>query len=179
MTKSRSPLLIDLCCGLGGWSRPWLARGGRAIGFDVERFDYPGELVIQDVRTLDGAQFRGAALIVASAPCQEFSRHDQPWTRAKNPPPPDLSLVEACRRIAAESGAPFIMENVRGAQRFIGPRVAHWGSFYLWGDGVPALLPPVEYRRKQTRTSSARAERAMIPEVLADFVASCYLKGGA
>lgn len=167
-------LLVDLCCGLGGWALPFLIRGWECVGFDIEQFDYPGQLVIQDVRTLDGKQFRGAALIVASPPCQEFSRHDQPWTRAKNPPPPDLSLVEACRRIAAEAGAPFILENVRGAQRFIGPRTTRWGSFYLWGDVPLSEPPPVEYRQKQSRSSKAKAERAMIPPPLAEWVAAWY-----
>ena len=45
------------------------------IGFDIERHvygehRYPAQLVIQDVLTLHGSQFRDAALIVASPPCQ-------------------------------------------------------------------------------------------------------------
>src|SRR6188508_2094368 len=35
--------------------------------------EYPGQLVIQDVLTLHGSQFKDAALIVASPPCQEYS----------------------------------------------------------------------------------------------------------
>lgn len=57
------PLLIDLYCGLGGWAEGFLAEGYRCIGFDVERHDYgsgeyPGQLVIQDVTTLHGSQFK-------------------------------------------------------------------------------------------------------------------------
>ena len=102
------PVVIDLCAGRGGWTTGFLAEGYRAYGFDIERHaGYPGELVLQDIRTIDGRRFSRAAVIVASPPCPEFSRWDQPWTRAKNPPYPDsaIELVQACWRIAAEAGA--------------------------------------------------------------------------
>lgn len=87
------PVVYDLYCGLGGWSEGFLAEGYRCVGFDIERHDYgtggyPGELVLQDIRTLHGAQLRDAAVIVASSPCQEFSYRAMPWKRAKALPPP-------------------------------------------------------------------------------------------
>lgn len=130
--------------------------------------------MIQDVRTLTGHQFAGAALIVASPPCDEFSRWAMPWTRAKNPPLPDLSIVRACFRIAREAGAPLILENVRAARGWLGPPVATWGPFQLWGDGVPALLPSVEYRRKESYGSRDSAKRALIPDALAEWVAEAW-----
>src|SRR3990167_3943925 len=82
------PLAIDLFCGLGGWTNGLLAESYDVIGFDIERHEYgdhlyPGQLVIQDVRTLHGSQFKDATVIVASPPCQEFSYMAMPWTRAK------------------------------------------------------------------------------------------------
>lgn len=143
-TTGLRPVAIDLCCGKGGWTAGLLDAGFRVIGFDVERFrEYPGELVIQDVRTLHGSQFRHARVIVASPPCQEFSRHDMPWTRKRNPPPPDLSIVEAVWRIRSESGVPTIIENVRGSRKWLEPMLGpsrRCGSFFLYGD-TPALLP--------------------------------------
>ena len=35
--------------------------------------------MLQDVLTLHGAQFKDAALIVASPPCQEYSYMAMPW----------------------------------------------------------------------------------------------------
>lgn len=82
------PLVIDLYCGLGGWTEAFLAEGWDAIGFDIERHNYgtggyPGQLVLQDVCTLHGAQLVDADCLVASSPCQEFSYRAMPWKRAK------------------------------------------------------------------------------------------------
>lgn len=84
----KKPLCIDLFCGLGGWTEGFLAEGWDVVGFDVERHAYgdqryPAQLVLQDVLTIDGAQFRNADCIVASPPCQEFSYMAMPWSRAK------------------------------------------------------------------------------------------------
>lgn len=94
------PLAIDLFCGLGGWTRALLEIGYYVVGFDIERHEYddlryPGEIVLQDVRTLDGRQFRGAALIVASPPCQAYSYRAMPWTRAL----PAAAEQRAVRRV--------------------------------------------------------------------------------
>src|SRR4030065_338161 len=83
-----TPLAIDLFCGLGGWTEGLLAEGYRVIGFDIERHQYgdakyPAQLVLQDVLTIHGKQFKNAALIVASPPCQEFSYMAMPWSKAK------------------------------------------------------------------------------------------------
>ncbi len=145
------PLAVDLFCGLGGWTEGLLAAGYRVVGFDIERHvygdaKYPTQLVLQDALTIHGAQFKDAALIVASPPCQAYSYRAMPWKRAKALPPPDNSLFEACFRIqreaieAAGHFIPLVVENVCGAQKWVGRARWHFGSFYLWGD-VPALMP--------------------------------------
>jgi hypothetical protein len=145
------PIAIDLFCGLGGWTEGLLAEGYDVLGFDIERHvygeeKYPAQLVIQDVLTLHGSQFKDAALIVASPPCQAYSYRAMPWRRAKALPPPDNSLFEACFRIqreaceAAGRHIPMVVENVRGAQKWVGRSRWNYGSFHLWGD-VPALMP--------------------------------------
>ncbi len=145
------PLAIDLFCGLGGWTEGLLHEGYRVIGFDNHRHaygeaKYPAQLVIQDVLTIHGSQFKDAALIVASPPCQAYSYRAMPWKKAKALPPPDNSLFEACFRIqreaseAADHFIPLVVENVCGAQKWVGRARWHYGSFYLWGD-IPALMP--------------------------------------
>jgi hypothetical protein len=146
-----APLAIDLFCGLGGWTEGLLAEDYDVVGFDIEQHvygehRYPAQLVVQDVLTLHGSQFKDAALIVASPPCQAYSYCAMPWKRAKALPPPDNTLFEACFRIqreacqAAGRHIPLIVENVRGAQPWVGRARWNFGSFYLWGD-VPALMP--------------------------------------
>jgi hypothetical protein len=165
-------LAIDLFCGLGGWTDGLLAEGYDVIGFDNERHvygehRYPGKLVIQDVLTLHGRQFKDASLIVASPPCTEYSYMAMPWTRAKQIAAalrgegefPDgytgsrtvnelSALFDACFRIqreaieAAGHHIPLVVENVRGAIPWVGRSRWNFGSFHLWGD-VPALMPMV------------------------------------
>ncbi len=154
---NRKPLAIDLYCGLGGWAEGLLSERWEVVGFDIERHDYgtggyPGQLVLQDVLTLDGRRFKDAGLIVASPPCQAYSYRAMPWKRAKALPPPDNTLFEACFRIqreaieAAGHHIPMVVENVRGAEKWVGRARWHYGSFYLWGD-VPPLMPPTKHRK--------------------------------
>jgi len=142
-------MAIDLYCGLGGWAEGFLAEDYDVIGFDIERPGapgYPGQLVLQDVLTLHGSQFAGATVIVASPPCQAYSYRAMPWKRAKALPPPSNELFDACFRIqreaceAAGRYIPLIVENVKGAQPWVGRAKWHYGSYYLWGD-IPALMP--------------------------------------
>lgn len=172
------PLAIDLFCGLGGWTEGLLAEGWEVIGFDIEEHDYgdgmryPAQLVLQDVLTIHGRQFKDVSLIVASPPCQEFSYMAMPWSRAKQIAAalrgegefPEgytgshtleqlKALFDACFRIqreaieAAGRFIPLVVENVRGACVWVGRSRWNYGSFHLWGD-VPALMPIVAGGRK-------------------------------
>ena len=162
MVSSRiKPLAIDLFCGLGGWTDGLMAENWRVIGFDIEQHvygehRYPAQLVIQDVLTLHGSQFRNADLIVASPPCQEYSYMAMPWARAKKIAAEYRSgvrdvkkltaLFDACFRLQREASEaagrkiPLVVENVRGAIPWVGRSRWNFGSFHLWGD-VPALMP--------------------------------------
>lgn len=148
---SSKPLVYDLYSGLGGWAEGFLAEGYEVIGFDIERHDYgtggyPGKLILRDVRSIHGSELKDATVIVASPPCQAYSYRAMPWKRAKALPPPDNTLFDACFRIQREASEaaghyiPMVVENVRGAQKWVGLAQWHYGSFYLWGD-VPALMP--------------------------------------
>jgi len=172
-----SPLAIDLFCGLGGWTEGLLSENWRVIGFDIERHEYgdekyPAQLVLQDVLTLHGKQFKDAALIVASPPCQEFSYMAMPWSKAKEKARAIrasvdeqrrlTTLFDACFRIqreaceAADRHIPLVVENVKGAQPWVGRARWMFGSFALWGD-VPALMPMTTGRQVMKNGVTHRA----------------------
>jgi hypothetical protein len=161
------PLAIDLCCGLTGWGEGLIAEGWDVIGYDIEdMFAKFGqcqpehfELRVRDILTINGSELANADLIVASPPCQEFSYLAMPWKRGKqiaralrgqdefpqgytgSRTVADLTrLFDAAVRIGREAGVPTVIENVRGAQEWIGRSRWAYGSYHLWGD-VPALMP--------------------------------------
>ncbi len=177
--KVKRPLMIELFYGTGGWGAGWLELGGRVIGFDIEHLPHHGpvpenaSLVLQDVLTLHGSQFKDADLICCSPPCQAYSYMFQPWSKAKaiqleyengTRNVEDLNaLFKACFRIWSEAMdakgcfIPMVVENVVGAQRWVGTAAAHYGSYYLWGSvgmiGDRVIAGPltggsVEYARK-------------------------------
>jgi len=217
-----APLAVDLFCGLGGWTDGLLAEGYFVVGFDIERHHYgdakyPAQLILQDVLTLHGRQFKDAALIVASPPCQEFSYMAMPWSRAKaiaaeyragvRDVKKLTALFDACFRIqreaieAAGHFIPLVVENVRGANEWVGRSRWNCGSMHFWGD-VPALMPmarhikePVDptnrkktggwfydnYETSHRRWSSKSLKRkawsaqiAKVPLELSTWVARCF-----
>ncbi len=192
------PIALDLCCGLGGWTTGLQATGWYVIGFDIEaKPEYSGdELVIKDIRDIkikeyitNGFLSRPVSLVVASPPCQEFSYRSFPFKKCQNLPLPDKSIWQACERIARECSAPLVLENVRGAQKFMGKAKAHYGSLYLWND-VPALLPTGKhvkgfgrdfqvqtinsFNSKSNKRKAFAAEAAKIPFELARWIGECF-----
>jgi hypothetical protein len=168
---------LDLCCGLGGWTEGLLAVGWSVFGVDIVPMRYPGQMMIADVRSLPANALPGPfQLVVASPPCLEFSRWDQPFFDKSKLAQPDTAIWRSCERIARELGAPLVLENVRGAQRFMGRAAWGWDGAYLWGDGVP-LLRPVGCGRLTGRKRYGPKDpqlRAKVPYELARWIADYH-----
>ncbi len=149
--------MLDLCAGLGGASRAMRERGWTVTTLDLDpRF---GTDVVADLTTWhwDGGT---VDLLWASPPCDEFAREDMPWCRTGQAP--SLTLVQHVQRLVAEIRPRYwVLENVRGAQPYLGRAPAHYGPIYLWG-WFPQFDCTV--RPWKERLSSARADlRAEIP----------------
>lgn len=137
--------VIDLCSGLWGWSSIFAARGHKCVGID--RTAPPSvpdgcRFFQADIIDIEVGYVRQFDFGVASTPCEEFSLFGMKNFHP-DPPYPDLGikLFNHARTLFEESGIPFVMENVRPAQEFVGRAAHHCGPFYLWGSGVPPLMP--------------------------------------
>jgi hypothetical protein len=136
--------MLDLFAGQLGWAKAFLARGWKVTVVDLVRpAEIPEGAMFFPTNVLDWTadDLRMYDFVCASSPCEQFSlfgmKHFHP-----NPKHPEMGikLFEHTRTICEESGVPYIMENVRAAQQFVGQAVHHCGPFYLWGNGVPPLL---------------------------------------
>jgi len=122
-------LMLDICCGFGGASAAFRARGWDVVSVDIEPLVKPD--VICDVRffTWHGSR---PDLIWCSPPCTEFARIDN--FPGRDFPEPDMSIYLACKRIISEAKPRYwVIENVRGAIPYFGqPAYSHRPQF-LWG----------------------------------------------
>lgn len=172
--------LLDLFCGSGGWAQGFLRQGWSVIGVDSADLGgiYPGAFIRADLSNWTVPPGLKVDLVVASPPCQQFSRWSMPWTRARNPRRPSLKLWTSAERIARSIGRPLIIENVRGAQQFVGRSKANCGPFHLWGD-VPALIPPFTGNPKSRQTGENALGRARVNQHLAEHLAWVFTNGAS
>ena len=143
--------MLDLFCGRWGWSRAFAARGWECVGVDLVEppeipqgctfweFDILGLRLLGGELRVDGAGFD---FICASPPCEQFASFGMKMFQP-NPPYPDeaIRLFNHTRGLCEASRVPYIMENVRSAEAFVGNAAMRCGPFALWGNAVPTILP--------------------------------------
>ena len=139
--------MLDLFAGRLGWSKAFLERGWEVVAVDLTlpEMDIPVgvDYRLMDVMTItpEWIKEQGFDFICASSPCEQFSVRGMKCFHP-NPPYPALGmkLFNHTREICETSGLPYIMENVRAAQQFVGNAANHCGPFYMWGNSVPFLM---------------------------------------
>ncbi len=132
--------VIDLYCGLGGWAKGFVEKGDNVTGYDIIDFSekYPGKFVKSDLLILK--DFPSADIIVASPPCTDFSKSSFPstWKSVQRYPPDIPKALQLFNRVykIVDIVKPkyFIIENVRGAEKYVGKARMHIGSRYFWGN---------------------------------------------
>lgn len=141
----KRPFMVDLYSGLGGASRAMRMRGWTVLAVEVDRKFRP--TAYGDCRYLPIRPDCRPDLLWASPPCVEFSRETMPWTRTGKEP--SLDLVRAVYSAVDLLNPRFwIMENVRGAQPWIGRAEQHMGPIYLWGRFPPVDIEVKNFRKK-------------------------------
>lgn len=143
-----SRAMADLFCGLGGATKGFMAEGWQSTGYDLNPQPlYPTNFVQRDILSMTAADLREFDFIWASSPCEEFSVHCMKHFHP-NPKHPEMGikLFQHTWNICEQSGLPYVMENVRCAEKFVGRAVNHCGPFYLWGNAVPAVMPREMYK---------------------------------
>jgi len=143
------PSLLDLCCGLGGWSIGFYRAGFDCTGVDVLDIGYPYRLIQADVRSWSPSA-GGFDVVTASPPCTEFSSLTRlaiaRGQRGARDIPAGIAVVKGCIRIIDEVKPRFwILENVHGSEEYIVPLLGKpklkRGPWRLWGEFPPFLLP--------------------------------------
>lgn len=153
---------LDLFCGLGGWSDGLALEGFDVLGVEIEPKIaklYKHKVIVADVRTLDGANFKGYDLIVGSPPCRDFSTMTQANKGYPNRKPPNpeegLKLIHSFLNFVERAKPTFwAMENVQRMELFYKEKplwrfyISKRGKRSLWGDVPLAFLMP-DYRSKR------------------------------
>lgn len=154
-------MMIDLCSGTGSASAAMRDYGWKIITVDFDPSFKPD--IVADVRQLKASDITDSRplLVWASPPCDEFAREFMPWSRTGKHP--DMSIYLACRRLIDELNPVwYVIENVKGAQKYFGKANQNIGPFFLWTN-LPPISKKLKYRNKESRSSSDHVGRAMIP----------------
>lgn len=169
-------ICLDLCCGKGGWSKGFHAEGFDCIGIDIIDVGYPYKLILEDLNTFDGTQFKGQVeVVVGSPPCRDFTiLGDKRWKVKKNPQK-GLELVHAFLRVKDEVSPKYwLMENVVGLEKHLdlwpkrtGMYLTRYMKRSFWGE-FPDFQIIMDKTRGKMRESSgwpkmAKYDRAEIP----------------
>lgn len=146
--------VLDLFCGLGGWSDGFAAEGFEVLGVEIDRKIarlYKHPVIVADVRTLNGEMFKSFDVIVGSPPCRDFSEFARVYGHKwKEPPNPEkgLILVNSFLKFVEKAKPTFwLMENVANLEKFLSlkPKVVTYltkrKKHGFWGDFPPFLVP--------------------------------------
>jgi len=161
--------VLDLFSGLGGFSQAFLDRGHEVVKIDIERSFKPN--IQADVRFLPIKPTARFDVILASPPCDEFSKDSMPWHEADINK--GMELVYVTKEIIDTLKPKFwVIENVRGAVKYFKPLFGDYrqrcGSRYLWGN-FPKFKCKHELcygKWKLPPTKDRKALRSKIPYVI-------------
>lgn len=147
--------VLDLFCGMGGWSIGFYREGFDCVGVDIIDVGYPYQLWQTDIREWQANPAWNFDVIVSSPPCTEFSPLSrlsyQKGQRAKPDPDKGLELIRESMRVTMEAQPKYwILENVYASIPYIhsvlGKPMLIAKPWVLWGN-LPNFMFEFEPKR--------------------------------
>jgi len=174
----RAMKVLDLFCGLGGWSKAFHDAGHECTGIDIKNIGYPYRFIKADLN--DWKPDQHYDIILASPPCTQFSKVVQRWTGKCNESK-GLELVFRTFALIQEMKPKYwVIENVKGLAEFIDKpndivrygHSVHTKSAYLWSNiGKLGFLKQMIVKKTNRKTfKSGDPELAKIPYPLSEAV---------
>lgn len=113
------PRLLDLFCCAGGAGMGYFLAGFDVVGVDIRnQLNYPFPFVKDDAINYLTKNIHNYDVIHASPPCQAYSKHvkskSSKWNHTLGIDEP--KLIAELKKILANTGKPYIIENVTGAR---------------------------------------------------------------
>jgi len=167
--------MLDLCSGSGSVSNIFRDEGFYCDSCDPF-FQTSFKMKVQDLEYQDLDYYD---MIWASPPCDQFALWGMPFHQDKRVIP-DLSILMSCLKIISKVNPKFwIIENVKGSQKFINPLLGkpfHKGSRYLWGIMPLFDCDTSKCFGKSKLSGRDKFNRAKIPEDLTRNLAKAILR---
>ena len=179
--------VLDLFCGLGGWSRGFhdILPNAEYYGLDIKDFGYPFNFIKADVN--DWTPDQKYDIVLASPPCTEFSELKRNTASHPYDERIGLDLIwKTFDLISIIKPTYWLIENVRGLQEFIpdvreiirynkrknGKAACLWGNFPTLGFFEEEIIyHPECWHKKNGWDENNRAMRALIPKALSRHLA--------
>ena len=134
------PRLLDLFCGAGGAAVGYHRAGFDVVGVDIHpQPNYPFEFVQDDALTVSG-DWQDFDAIHASPPCQAHTGMSNRWRGHGGKADSHRDLIPATREMLADTGLPYVIENVPGARSSLQSPVVLTGEMFGLGVHRPRLF---------------------------------------
>lgn len=178
--------VLDLFCGVGGWSKGFAEHGHECTGVDNTKLGYPFRFIKADIFDWEFDQYYD--VVLASPPCTNFSQVVQNWTGKCNEMK-GLDLVYRTLYLIQKNKPKYwVIENVKGLSKFLANsfdsvrygKTSNNKEAYLWGN-IPKLgfFPEMIIKDTHRKTfKSSDPELAQIPIQLSRAVheVTCKIK---
>ncbi len=161
--QTRAMKVLDLFCGMGGWSIGFHREGFDCVGIDIADVGYPYRFYQQDIRDYHYNGETKPDIVVASPPCTEFSQllflSVAKGQRHPGDPEKGMELVREAKRVIDEAQPRWwLIENVNGSiphiSKLLGKPKMIKRPYILWGEFPQFLMPQENLPLKTTKVPS-------------------------